>query len=334
MAGNRNDNVVAITKAIRENRIARLQGRDTAGSTVVDEVSDVERDDAALAAGASTVRLRADEQQLVEDHLWLVDRLASQAVRRFPRYVERNDLWSAGVLGLVEAARRFDPSYGVPFASFASARVRGEMLESVRSADLAPRRLRRSLRELGAVVDELTQQLGRVPTLVEVAAAAEIDVEAVRSKLQAAASLAPSSLDDDSTPASEQALASLHHEPGERLSQQELLGAVREAVSQLPEPLKSVLVRSTWGGDRLVDIAQDMGVSLQRVAQYRVEAITALAAWFATLYDSVPQPDPSLPGTVRRAAFCAALAGRSTWQARLEMGGGLDFDPVAALAAD
>jgi hypothetical protein len=70
----------------------------------------------------------------------------------------------------------------------------------------------------------------------------------------------------------------------------------------------------------MVDIADEMGISIQRVAQYKAEAVTALAAWFATLYESVPTPDPQLPGSVRRASFCAALAMRSTWRTRLEAG--------------
>ena len=262
-------------------------------------------------------------KQLVEDHLWLVDRLAGQAARRFPRYVERNELWSAGVLGLVEAARRYDTSYNVPFAAYASARVRGEMLETARSADLAPRRLRRSLRELAEVVETLTQALGRVPSLSEVAEAAQIDVAVVRDRLQTASNLVSSSLDDSAGgSASDHALATVATEPTEKLTQQEMLGALREAIAQLPEPLKSVLVRSHWNNERLVDIAEDMGISFQRVAQYKIEAITALAAWFATLYETVPAPDSGLPGAVRRAAFCSALASRSTWKTRLEAGAG------------
>lgn len=311
MTGRKNDDVVDRAKAIREQRVARMQG--TLSERTEPDLSEVGDD---------------GQRELVEDHLWLVDRLVAQAARRFPRHVERNELWSAGVLGLVEAARRYDPTFGVPFAAFASARVRGEMYEVVRSNDMAPRRLRRSMREIGEMVDDLTQSLGRVPTLAEVAESASIDVNVVRSKLQAASNLALVSLDEGGVPPSERALMSLQHEPSEKLSQQELMGALREAVGQLPEPLRSVLVRTTWGEERLIDLAEEMGVSVQRVAQYRTEAVTALAAWFATLYESVPQPDSSLPGSVRRAAFCAALARNSSFQARLEMGASTVFEPT------
>jgi RNA polymerase sigma factor for flagellar operon FliA len=310
--GEHNDDVVSITRAIRANRIARAQ------------TSDVLIRAEELPPGTEVRLPGVDEpvlSELVEDHLWLVDRIASQAARRFPRYVDRNELWSAGVLGLVEAARRFDPSHNVPFAAFASARVRGEMLETARTGDLAPRRLRRSLREMAAVVESLTQELGRVPNIAEVAEAVGIDVDVVRARMHSAATLNTTSLDDDgSTSKSDAALATLHTEPTEKLSQRELIGAVREAVAELPEPLKTILVRTHWNNERLVDIAADMGISFQRVAQYRVEAITALAAWFATLYEAVPIPDAGLPGAVRRAAFCASLAANSSWRARLEAG--------------
>lgn len=331
MTGRDKSDIAAMARAVREQRVARMHAADVGSMNGTSTAEDDGTAGAGAGATGAAVPGLADlaetgdadgvnPRQLVEDHLWLVDRLVAQAARRFPRHVERNDLWSAGVLGLVEAARRFDPNFGVPFTAFASARVRGEMYEVVRSNDIAPRRLRRSMRELGTMVDDLTQQLGRVPTLQEVAEAASIDVDVVRSRLQAASNLALVSLDDAQSSASERALASWQHEPSEKLSQQELLGALREAVTQLPEPLRSVLVRTTWGEDRLVDLAEDMGISIQRVAQYRTEAITALAAWFATMYESVPKPDPGLPGSVRRAAFCAALARNSSWQARLDMG--------------
>ena len=346
-----NEEVVSITRAIRANRIARSnalsgprpsqtaaaqapsttarpEGADSDGrnagssdAAAATTAAEVFTPDEAFALESAVAGTEPETQLLVEEHLWLVDRLAGQAARRFPRYVERTELWSAGVLGLVEAARRYDPAYNVPFAAYASARVRGEMLESARSADLAPRRLRRSLRELAEAVETLTQQLGRVPTLVEVAQTANLEIDVVRDRLQTASALMSTSLDDSSSSSSsDEALSTIVTEPGEKLSQQELLGALREAVMQLPEPLQSILVRSHWNNERLVDIAEEMGISFQRVGQYRVEAITALAAWFAVLYDSVPTPDPSLPGAVRRAAFCASLASTSTWRTRLEAG--------------
>ena len=257
---------------------------------------------------------------LVEEHLWLVDRLVGQTARRFPNHVERSELWSAGVLGLVEAARRYDASLNVPFPAYAAARVRGEMLEAARGADLASRRLRRSLRDLAAIVEQLTQELGRVPNIDEVASRSHLDATLVRQRLDDASALArSSSLDAETTVNSgAAALGDPDADPSEILAKQELIGALREAVDALPEPLRSVIIRTHWGNERLVDIAADMGITFQRVAQYRAEAITALTAWFSNLYDAVEAPAQTLPGSVRRAAFCSQLAARSSWSARLE----------------
>ena len=259
-----------------------------------------------------------DPDGLVTGHLWLVDRLAANAARRYPSHVDRRDLWSAGVLGLVEASRRYDPSTGVPFASFASARVRGEIIDQARSRDMASRRLRQVLRLVVRASDFLAQHLGRTATLDEIAQATGIPLETVRSALDELAAITDvQSLDEPST-ANDNALVAREDEPADQLTEAELLGTVRDAVDQLPEPLRTIVMRSYWDGARLQDIADDMNVTFQRVAQYRNEALVALNAWFSHLYDELDDPDADAPGKARRAAFCATMAARSTWRSRLE----------------
>ena len=89
----------------------------------------------------------ANHAQLIEQHLPLVNHVVLQVAVRFPKYVDRQDLARAGALGLVEAARRYDVTRGVPFDRFAARRIRGAILDSVRAADWAPR----SVRTLGRV---------------------------------------------------------------------------------------------------------------------------------------------------------------------------------------
>ena len=78
----------------------------------------------------------------VENHLGLVEQIVVQVAVNYPRHVDRGELVRAGVLGLVEAARRFDPALGVPFDRFAARRIRGAILDTVRAADWAPRSVR------------------------------------------------------------------------------------------------------------------------------------------------------------------------------------------------
>src|SRR5690606_6317159 len=115
-----------------------------------------------------------DLSQLIEEHLPLVKHIVFQVAVHFPRHVEREELARAGALGLVEAARRFDEAKGVPFQRFAAQRIRGAILDAVRAADWAPRSVRALSRRLDLVEQRLANELGRVPSLGEMAEALDI----------------------------------------------------------------------------------------------------------------------------------------------------------------
>src|SRR6478735_12146991 len=110
-----------------------------------------------------------DDANLIEQHLPLVNHVVLQVAVHFPRYVDRQELARAGALGLVEAARRFDKTRGVPFDRFAARRIRGAILDSVRSADWAPRSVRTLGRKLEQVEQELANADGQLPDSGEIA---------------------------------------------------------------------------------------------------------------------------------------------------------------------
>src|SRR5215207_9945425 len=114
------------------------------------------------------------DAKVIEEHLPLVRHIVFQVAVHFPRHVDRDDLARAGALGLVEAARRYDSSRGVPFDRFAAQRIRGAILDAVRSADWAPRSVRNLARRLESVEQRLATQLGRVPSLDEMAEALDM----------------------------------------------------------------------------------------------------------------------------------------------------------------
>jgi RNA polymerase sigma factor for flagellar operon FliA len=109
--------------------------------------------------------------RLIEANLPLVKHIVFQVAVHFPRHVDRDELARAGALGLVEAARRYDESRGVPFDRFAAQRIRGAILDAVRAADWAPRSVRNLARKLEAVEQRLATELGRVPNPAEMAEA-------------------------------------------------------------------------------------------------------------------------------------------------------------------
>ena len=104
-----------------------------------------------------------ERDRLVINHLGLVKKVAVGLVRRLPAQVEMNELIGEGVVGLLDAARRYKPASGVPFEAFAARRVRGSMLDALRAVDTASRRTRRMERNLKATCTGLRQTLGRDP---------------------------------------------------------------------------------------------------------------------------------------------------------------------------
>ena len=267
-----------------------------------------------------------DVNELVETHLHLVGHVVNQLSVRFPRHVDRDELRGAGAAGLVDAAHRYDPDTGVPFARYASIRIRGAVLDATRSRDWATRSLRRDLRGIEAATARLEDQLQRQPEDAEIAVAMGTDEATVRERR--AAGIASTLLtldrpvhenDGDGGVLGDQLVEDDDAWLPERsLERNELVGTLRTAVAHLPELPRRVLVQHHFEGRLLRDIADDLGVTEARASQLRHEALHALQAYFATAYDAVPDVPAAAPGKRRRAAYVAQLTADSTWRSRLE----------------
>src|SRR4051794_12303918 len=118
---------------------------------------------------SATVDQRKIEEQLVREHLPLVHYAVSEMAAKIPRHVSRDDLVSAGMAGLAQAARSFDPTRGITFDRYASTRIRGSLLDELRDRDWASRSVRSKARKVTAATEELTARLGRSPSNDEVA---------------------------------------------------------------------------------------------------------------------------------------------------------------------
>src|SRR3954453_4432401 len=120
--------------------------------------------DCVVIEGRSRMGERRNDAELIEQHLPLVNHVVLQVAVHFPRYVDRQELARAGALGLVEAARGFDESRGVPFDRFPARRIRGAILDCVRAADWAPRSVRTLGRKLEYVEQQLANADGELPS--------------------------------------------------------------------------------------------------------------------------------------------------------------------------
>lgn len=270
-----------------------------------------------------------DEQvhQLISDHLYLIQHIVHQLAVRYPRHVDRAELWNAGALGLVEAARRYDSTSEVPFRHFARRRIRGAVIDSTRSRDWASRSVRRHQRELASVASAFEQEHHRPATDEELADLLGVEPEQVASRRAAVERSTVLQLDAVSvrTADSEQtALADVlpsedvASSPEEHVEQRELIGTLRTAMELLPEPHRTVVGRYYFEDELLRDIADDMGVTEARVSQIRAEAIHAMQSAMSSVDFAVPPVPDAAPGRRRRAAYLAAVAEQSNWRQRLD----------------
>jgi RNA polymerase sigma factor for flagellar operon FliA len=275
----------------------------------------------------STTKVETQElSRLIEEHLPLVKHIVFQVAVHFPRHVDRDDLARAGALGLVEAARRYDESRGVPFDRFAAQRIRGAILDAVRAADWAPRSVRVLARKLDSVEQRLASELGRVPSSGEMADALEMtpaELARLRDRLFRSVVLAlehavSDATEDDLTLVDVLSDRSVP-EPLEELEGRELHAYLRDAVHLLPERHRLVIVGYFLEGRTSQDLARFLGVTESRVSQLRSEALIMLKEGIEAQYAGPVAPPEKSVGRVarRKATYAAAISDASPWQNRL-----------------
>ncbi len=267
--------------------------------------------------------------RLIEDHLPLVRHVVFQVAVHFPRHVDRDELATAGALGLVEAARRYDESRGVPFDRFAAQRIRGAILDAVRASDWAPRSIRNLARRLEQVEHRLASELGRVPSIDETADALGLSKDALR-RLQdrmfrsvvLALEHVVSEVDEELT-LIDVLSDTTTLEPSEELESRELHAYLRDAVELLPERHRLVIVGYFLEGRKSPDLACLLAVTESRVSQLRSEALEMLREGIASQYEPSPQIAPAGRVARRKAGYAAAIGDASHWHNRLDRGDAL-----------
>ena len=263
-----------------------------------------------------------DADALVQSHLDLVGQILARVAFRFPRHVERDELWNAGALGLVDASRRYDPSLGIPFGRYAAVRIRGAIIDATRTRDWVSRSVRRGLREMDEATSAFAKAEGRSPARAELArllGMTEGDVAARQAEGASSILLYLDHSENDEPGLRDQIREeSTDAHPDEALDRLEMLGTLREAVTHLPSVQGTVVQRFYLNGELLKEIAADLGVTEARVSQIRSQALASLRSHFGNLYDGVPDVPEDSPGKRVRNAYVAALAARSTWRSRVD----------------
>jgi RNA polymerase sigma factor for flagellar operon FliA len=217
----------------------------------------------------------ADALARFHAELDLVDLIARQLGRRVSRSVTLDDLRSFGREGLLQAARSFDPSHGVPFRRWANVRVRGAMMDGLRQWGALPRRLYRELRALEAA-DHLLAAYDE-----EDAASPATTPEAADSRLTAylagmATAMAVGSL-AAGPPEKSADGEGQEPSPEDLLGEAELLAHVKEIVETLPAQERTLVERHYFGGDTLDEAAASLGLSKSWGSRLHARAIETIA---------------------------------------------------------
>jgi RNA polymerase sigma factor for flagellar operon FliA len=261
----------------------------------------------------------SERDDLVCENLPLVGHIVRDVLAGVPSHVHRDDLVSAGMLALVQAAGSFDPELGVPFARFASRRIRGALLDELRGMDWASRSVRRRAREVDSFRSQLAVALGRTPTSTEVAATsgltvaelADHDRDVARANLTSLHALPDG--DDERLP------CTTTLEPLDVLLRREQLAYLTDAVNQLPLRLRTVVKGYFMQERPMAELAAELGVTESRISQMRAEALAMLRHALDVLLSGTPASVERKGGVAqrRRAAYVLEVAGVRTAVARL-----------------
>lgn len=239
---------------------------------------------------ALTGRVNEEGQQVetlgdvAQRYLPLVKSIVSKMRLFIPPHVEADDIYSIGLVGLMKALHRYDPEKENTFGAYAALRIRGAILDELRSLDWMPRRLRHKARELNAKRAELEQELGRQVESEELADAMEMPARDLKQLEESVRPISIMHLDQVIESDGADGGADRHQQLAdvttlnsrERVEERERIVVLRESIERLPQNIRQVLALYYHENMRLAEIADIMGLSESRICQLHARAVMML----------------------------------------------------------
>ncbi len=227
--------------------------------------------------------------RLILTYAPLVKYVAGRLGSGLPAHVDDDDLVSYGLLGLIGAIERFDPSRDIKFETYAMARIKGSIIDELRSMDWVPRSVRSRARDIERAIGALEAKLGRAPTDEEISAKLGLSEEELDEALSEISRSSISALDElwtVSAGGDQIALIDTIEDtqgpnPQSALAQTEQKEAIGEAIARLPEREKLVVTLYYYEELTLREIGEVLGVTESRVSQLHTKAILRLKARLA-----------------------------------------------------
>lgn len=234
------------------------------------------------------------EEEIVKQHLPLVKAVVGRLVMNLPSHAATEELYSAGLVGLLNAIRRFNPKAGVAFETYARVRIRGAVFDELRKLDWVPRSVHEKSRLVHDTMRVLEQKKGRAPTDLEMADALKMSLSDYE---ELAESIKPATFVClDSMRSAEQEGEATQHEaiadpqqpdPGDRAAERELAAVVLRRLNHLPDVQRKVLALYYFEGLRLREIAEAFNVTESRISQIHSQALLSIRNYLNT-YEKHP----------------------------------------------
>lgn len=225
-----------------------------------------------------------DKDQCLREYAPLVKRIAHQLMTKLPHSVQIDDIIQAGMIGLLDAASRYDELHGAQFETYASQRIRGAMLDELRAADWLPRSLRREMRGIETAISHLQQRLGRPPNETEIAG--ELGVPLAEYQQMLSESRGAQLVyyedfhdDDEHDDFFERFEFSDDANPMELLADDRFKTELARAIDNLPERERMLMGMIYEQEMNLREIGEVLGVGESRVSQLHSQAVARLRGW-------------------------------------------------------
>ena len=228
---------------------------------------------------------KALRDRLILTYAPLVKYVAGRLGSGLPSHVDDDDLVSYGLLGLIGAIERYDPGRDIKFETYAISRIKGSIIDELRSMDWVPRSVRARARDIERAIGELEGKLGRAPTDAEIAAKIGSTEDELNDSLSEIARTSIAALDELWTVSGGDQIALIDTiedtdvpDPQAALSQTEMREAIADSIARLPEREKLVVTLYYYEELTLREIGEVLGVTESRVSQLHTKAILRLKA--------------------------------------------------------
>lgn len=219
-------------------------------------------------------KIRSSE--LIEQNLPLVRMVALTIKARLPSHIELDDLVQSGMIGLLDAVKKYQPSQGIKFEIYARQRIHGSIMDELRKNDWTPRRVREISKRIEQAIKALFLKLGRNPEDREVAKALDVPIEEYHHMLLASNSGFLVSFDELGVNKVEQDINGHYSSPLAELIEESEQGRVVDAISGLPEKEQQMLALYYQEEMTLKEIGAVFGVSESRISQIHSQALARL----------------------------------------------------------